>query len=76
MALMLVATVAMVGCEGPEIGSDDPGDSGSRSPASSAAQDGADPGPAASPEPAVDPAPGPINEAFPGLTTFRGNANR
>lgn len=34
------------------------------------------PGPSPSPSPSAAPTPGPINTSFPGLTTFRGNAER
>jgi hypothetical protein len=73
--LLLVAVAGVVTWQVIEIGSDEPGDGSPGSPARSA-EHGTDPGAAASPEPAVDPAPGPINKAFPGLTTFRGNATR
>src|SRR6185436_609787 len=43
---------------------------------SSASPSPADSGPTGAPSPAGDQIPGPINTAFPGITTFRGNATR
>src|SRR4051794_4392165 len=73
---LVVPAVCLAGCWPSGIGSGERADRDTRSPVAPATPHRADAKPVAPPKTPVDPEPGPINTAFAGLTTFRGNATR
>ena len=77
LGLILVAgAVALWRAWGPNDGVRADAGSPSAQLPSSASPSPAGSGPTGAPSPAGDQIPGPINTAFPGITTFRGNATR
>jgi hypothetical protein len=76
MALLLAAASGVVGCQSIGVVSNERGDGHAGPRAGDDTHASVDSEDAASPESPGGTVPGPINKAFPGLTTFRGNATR
>jgi outer membrane protein assembly factor BamB len=76
MALLLASASGVAGCQSIGVVSNERGAGHAGPRAGDDATASADSEDAASPESPDATIPGPINEAFPGLTTFRGNATR